>query len=161
MEKLRMVDQHTADPVANPKASHGPATGPQLSCGKEVNPDTEQTHSDGSRLPSAERNGQISSSSSSRLVTCLDTPGSIASAFRYDSARSGSHTRELLHRIRDLALVFLGWLAPVAQYARDTQNEAQRIVEESLRYQETDEKLKALAEVMKKEWNETVQRPAA
>ncbi len=161
MEKSRLVDQHTADPVANLKVSHRPATGLQLSRRDEANHDGEQARSDGRRLPSAERNGQISSSSPSPLVTCLDTPGSIASAFRYDSARSGSHTRELLHRIRDLALVFLGWLAPVTQYARDTQNEAQRIVEESLRYQETDEKLKALAEVMKKEWNETVQRPAA
>ncbi len=95
------------------------------------------------------------------LVTCLDTPGNIESAFRYDSALLGSYVRELLHWSRDLALVFLGWLVPVAHYARDTQNEAQRIVEENRRYQETDEKLKALAEVMKKEWNETVLRPAA
>ncbi len=95
------------------------------------------------------------------LVTCLDAPGNIESAFRYDSALSGSHIRELLHRSREIALVFLGWLAPVAQYARDTQYEAQRIVEENRRYQETDEKLKALAEVMKKEWNETVLRPTA
>ncbi len=103
----------------------------------------------------------ISSFSPPPLVISLDTPGNIESAFRYDSAISGSHIRELLHRGRDLALVFLGWFAPEAQYARDTQNEAQRIVEENRRYQETDEKLKALAEVMKKEWNETVLRPAA
>ncbi len=103
----------------------------------------------------------ISSSSPLPLVICSDTPANIESAFRYDSALSGSHIRELLHWSRDLALVFLGWLVPVAQYARDTQDEAQRIVEENRRYQETDEKLKALAEVMKKEWNETVIRPAA
>lgn len=122
MDKSRLVGQHTADPVANLKASHRPATGLQLS---------------------------------------LDTPGNIESAFRYDAASSGSHIRDLLHRIRDLALVFLGWLAPVAQDARDTQNEAQRIVEENRRYQETDEKLKALAAVMKEEWSETVLPPAA
>ncbi len=103
----------------------------------------------------------ISRSSPPPLVTCLDTPCNIESVFRYDSALSGSHIRELLHRSREIALVFLGWLAPVAQYARDRQNKAQRIIDENRRYQETDEKLKALAEVMKKEWNETVLRPAA
>ena len=111
--------------------------------------------------PVVEGRTDVSSSSPPTLVTSLDTPGNIESAFRYDSARSGSHLRELLHRSREIVLVFLSWLAPVAQYARDTQNEAQRIVEESRRYQEADEKLKAVAEVMKKEWNETVQRPAA
>ncbi len=120
MDKSRLVDRHTADPVANLKASHRLATG-----------------------------------------LSLDTPGNIESAFRYDAASSGSHIRDLLHRIRGLALVFLGWLAPVAQDARDTQNEAQRIVEENRRYQETDEKLKALAAVMKEEWSETVLPPAA
>ncbi len=103
----------------------------------------------------------ISSSSPSPLVTCLDTPGNIEFAFRFNSALSGSHIRELLHRGREIVVVFLSWLAPVAQYTRDTENEAQRIVEENRRYQETDEKLKALAEVMKEEWNEAVHRPAA
>ncbi len=60
-------------------------------------------------------------------------------------------------------------IAPVVGCARSRRKEAKRLgdekvrkrVEEDRRYRETEEKLRTLAAAMKKEWDETVLRPAA